>query len=126
MKNFIQVHRQIGVFAFRPFGRGRWKVYGLPTFHLRAWRALRSFFPAFYAVGAHCCDHAGQVHAWYPVAFLMERNVRKWRDVGDGPDAFSPISFFEFLKWKWKLHREQRYSDPVDLTWVYEQLEGGD
>lgn len=116
----------MGVYGVRPLGRGEWVIRRLPSVHRRVWRFIRGFLPAFYAVGAHCSDHAGQVHSWRPVAFLMQRDIRKWRDEGDGPDAFHPMTFFGFLKWKIRLHREGRHLDPVDLTWVYEQLEGGD
>lgn len=67
---------------------------------------IRGLFPRCYALGLHDCDSGGHVHAWYPV-MLTDRQRRKWRDMGDGPDAFSEMSLFGWVSWRIRLWREK-------------------
>lgn len=74
--------------------------------------------PRLYAVYAHCCDHGGQAYSCRPVWFWNRWHESYcWKkygdrmDQGDGPDTWSRMGFFAFIRWKLELRRNNSWHE---------------
>jgi hypothetical protein len=99
------------------------KIFWFPVWHLRLARFVRGLFPAFYAVGMHCCDHGGQVRSFRPVAVFGEWHRSKIDDYGDGPDSWSQMSLLTFVKWRLWLRSHGIWSEHVDGPRFHEDMQ---
>lgn len=82
-------------------------------------RFISYFTPKAWAVGAHCCDHAGQITSWHFTYTLYDGQMHNAPDSGDGPDTWCRIPWATYVSKRLKGVRRVY----PDLTWVYEQID---